>query len=236
MSLLDQFLWLIFPYLMLTIFVVGHIYRYNTDQFGWSAKSSEFLEKRFLRWGSLLFHWGIIFVFFGHVAGVLVPKGFYEQIGVTEEMYHFGAVWFGGAAGIMVVVGGFLLTLRRVSIKRIYKNSSMSDFIALIMLGVVVLLGFTNTIGYTATGGTFDYRENIGPWFRGILSFRPLPELMISAPLGFKLHILSAFVLFAMWPFTRLVHIWSIPLTYLKRRYVVFRKMNPKKALKNTSK
>ncbi|MDP5275316.1 respiratory nitrate reductase subunit gamma [Chengkuizengella axinellae] len=236
MSLLDQFLWLIFPYLMLTIFVVGHIYRYNTDQFGWSAKSSEFLEKRQLKWGSLLFHWGIIFVFFGHVAGVLVPKAFFDSIGITEEMYHFGAVWFGGAAGVMVVVGGFLLTLRRVTVKRIYKNSSKSDFIALIMLGVVVLLGFTNTVGYTASGGTFDYRENIGPWFRGILTFRPLPELMITAPLGFKLHILSGLVLFAMWPFTRLVHVWSIPLTYMKRRYVVFRKMNPRKALKGTQK
>src|SRR5690606_7973134 len=89
MSTYDQFFWLIYPYLMLTLFVVGHIYRYNTDTFGWSAKSSEFLEMSRLRWGSLLFHWGIIFVFFGHVAGILVPKGFYEAVGITEEMYHF---------------------------------------------------------------------------------------------------------------------------------------------------
>lgn len=229
MTYLDIFLWVVFPYITLTIFVLGHIYRYNTDQFGWSAKSSEFLEMRRLKWGSILFHWGIIFVFFGHVAGILVPKVFYNIIGVTDHMYHFGAVWFGGAAGLACVIGGAILWLRRTSVKRIAKNSHFADYVSLFFLGLVVLVGFTNTVGYSASGGTFDYRDAIGPWFRGILTFRPNPAYMVLAPLGFQLHVLLAFLLFAIWPFTRLVHIWSLPLTYLKRKYVVYRKMTPYK-------
>lgn len=229
MSLLDQFLWLIFPYIMLTLFVGGHFWRYNTDPFGWSAKSSEFLEKSRLRWASILFHWGIVFVFFGHVAGILIPKGLYEWIGITEQMYHFGAVWFGGAAGVMTVIGVILLLIRRMTVPRIRVNSGKSDFFVLILLAIVILTGFTNTVGYTATGGQFDYRETIGPWFRGILTFSPDPELMIGAPLGFKIHILTALFLFGIWPFTRLVHVWSLPLEYLNRRYVVYRRMRPKK-------
>lgn len=233
MTNFDYFLWLIVPYISLTIFVVGHIYRYNTDQFGWSAKSSEFIEKDgLLKWGSNLFHYGITFVFFGHVGGILIPKPFFDAIGVTEEMYHLGAITFGIAAGIAMLVGGALLTIRRISSKRVKRNSSRMDLFVLLLLGVVTIAGFSSTIGYTATGYPFDYRTTIGPWFRGILSFRPVPELMVGAPIGFQLHILAAFALFAIFPFTRLVHMWSLPLEYLTRKYVIYRKATPRKALR----
>jgi len=225
----DYFLWLVFPYISLTVFVLGHIYRYNHDPFGWSAKSSEFLSKdRFLKWGSLFFHWGIVFVFFGHVAGILIPKSFFDFLGITDDLYHFGAVWFGGVAGVATVIGGGLLFIRRVTNKRITRNGGKADLLTLILLGIVVLAGFTNTVGYTATGGTFDYRETLGPWFRGLLIFRPRPELMAGAPLGFQLHVFAAFLLFAVWPFTRLVHVFSLPLEYLKRKYIIYRKTTPK--------
>ena len=230
MSNLDIFLWVVFPYISLTIFVLGHIYRYNKDQFGWTAKSSQFLEQKRLRFGSTVFHYGIIFVFFGHVAGVLIPKAFFDSIGITDDLYHFGAIWFGGLAGVAVVVGGFILFLRRVSVKRVIKNSTVSDYISLIMLGIVVLVGFTATAGYTASGGDFDYRVVIGPWAREILTFSPSAGMVASmaqAPIGFQLHVFFAFVLFAIWPFTRLVHVFSLPLGYLKRRYVVYRNQKP---------
>jgi len=227
MNYLDIFLWVILPYITLTIFVLGHIYRYNTDQFGWTAKSSELLEMQRLKWGSLFFHWGIIFVFLGHVAGILIPKGFYDVVGVSDHLYHFGAFWFGGTAGLACVIGGAILFLRRVSVKRISINSHFTDYLSLVFLGLVVLAGFTNTIGYSASGGTFDYRLAIGPWFRSLFIFRPNPAYMATAPVGFQVHVLLAFLLFAIWPFTRLVHVWSLPLTYLKRRYVVYRKMTP---------
>ncbi len=228
MTILAQFLWLIYPYVMLTLFVFGHIYRYNTDQFGWSAKSSEFLEKGRLGWASTLFHWGIVFVFFGHVAGILIPRGFYDAIGITDHMYHFGAVYIGGLAGLATIVSIVFLLVRRLTVRRIFVNSSKSDFLVLTLLIVVIGTGFTNTVGYTATGGVFDYRAFIGPWFRGILTFRPDTSLILAAPLGFQIHILAAFLLFGVWPFTRLVHVWSLPLEYLNRRYVVYRSVGPK--------
>src|SRR5690625_1384784 len=132
MSKLDIFLWVIFPYISTSFFILGHIYRYNTDQFGWTAKSSQFLEQKRLRLGSILFHYGIIFVFFGHVAGLLIPKSWFDTIGISNDLYHFGAIWFGGLAGIVTVIGGFLLFVRRISIKRIINNSSPSDYVTLI--------------------------------------------------------------------------------------------------------
>src|SRR5690625_2483440 len=234
MTRIDMLFWIVIPYISIAIFILGHIYRYNTDQFGWTAKSSQFLEQRKLRLGSILFHYGIIFVFFGHVAGLLIPKAWFDFFGVTSDMYHFGAVFFGGIAGIVTVIGGALLFWRRVSVKRIIKNSDVSDYVALVILGIVVLVGFTNTVGYTASGGTFDYRVTIGPWLREIITLRPSEGMvldMANSPLGFQAHVLLAFFLFAVWPFTRLVHVFSLPLKYLQRRYIPYRNMrSPRKA------
>src|SRR5690625_1647028 len=228
MTRVEILLWIVIPYIAIAIFILGHIYRYNTDQFGWTAKSSQFLEQRRLRWGSRLFHYGIIFVFFGHVAGLLIPKAWFDFFGITSDMYHFGAVFFGGIAGIVTVIGGALLFFRRVSVKRIIKNSDVSDYVALVILGIVVLVGFTNTVGYTASGGTFDYRVTIGPWIRELLLLSPSESMilaMASSPIGFRLHVILAFLLFAIWPFTRLVHVFSLPLKYLNRRYIPYRNM-----------
>lgn len=222
----DIFLWIIFPYITITVFVVGHIYRYQTDQFNWQAKSSEIFEKKLLKWGSPLFHYGIIFVFFGHVAGIVIPKEFWESIGVTNHMYHFGAVWVGGLMGVITLIGILILLYRRFSVKRVYKNNTIWDGLVFLLLLIVIIVGFTNTVGYTATGGTFDYREAIGPWFRGLFVFRPRPDLMVGAPLGFQIHVLTSFLLFSIWPFSRLVHLWSYPFKYLNRGYVLFRNLH----------
>ena len=233
MGPIDFFLWVAYPYITLTIFIVGHIWRYNHDQFGWSAQSSQFLRSdRLLKWGSLLFHIGVIFVFFGHIGGIVIPHTFYPMIGISEEMYHFGAVWFGSLAGAAMVIGGALLTIRRLSDKRVKSQGSRADLYVLLLIGIVTVVGFTNTAWYTATGGDFDYRYTIGPWFRGILSFRPMPEMLAFAPWGFQAHVIAAFTLFAVWPFTRLVHVWSLPLEYIKRKCIIYRRANPNKSKK----
>lgn len=235
MTHLENFFWVSFPYIMLTMFVVGHIYRYNVDQFGWSAKSSEFLEKKQLKWGSILFHYGIIFVFFGHVAGILIPKAVYDAVGITTHMYHFGAVWIGGLAGIATIIGILLLMIRRFTVKRIFIHSTYRDILVLILLTLTIVTGFVNTVWYTGRGVAFEYRETISPWFRGLLVLNPMPDLMRGAPLGFQIHIVSAFLLFGIWPFTRLVHVWSLPLEYLNRRFVVYRAVFARKALVTSS-
>lgn len=221
---MQQFLWVIFPYLTVTIFIVGHIYRYTTDQLTWTAKSSEFLEKKSLRWGSMLFHIGIIFVFAGHVVGLLVPKSLTASLGVSESLYHAGAVFGGGFAGLLTFAGILILLTRRLTNKRVRMTSDTSDMITIIIILLIIVLGMYNKLIGSQFHPLFDYRETISPWFRGLLTFNPDAALMQGVPLGFRLHILLSFALLGIWPFTRLVHVWSVPLSYFKRSYILYRK------------
>ncbi|HET7480870.1 MAG TPA: respiratory nitrate reductase subunit gamma [Rubrobacteraceae bacterium] len=237
MSLWDQFLWVIFPYLALGTFVLGHVYRYVYDQYGWTPKSSQFLERRLLMWGVLLFHWGFLFVLAGHVMGLLVPIGVYRSLGVTDESYHFLSLWAGSVAGVAAMVGILLLNVRRWFVGRVRNNTDTMRFLTDAVLMLVILLGLAATIGYRVYVSqyelphAFEYRENIGPWFRSLFAFSPDPQLMVGAPLIFQIHTLSAFLLFALWPFSSLVHVWSVPLGYLRRSYIQYRSSNPRAAL-----
>ncbi|MFV9510103.1 respiratory nitrate reductase subunit gamma [Tepidibacillus sp. LV47] len=231
MNFWNQFWWVIFPYLMLAIFVIGHIYRYNTDQLGWTAKSSEFMEKNTLKWGSILFHVGILMVLGGHLVGLLIPKAWTEAVGISEEMYHASAIFGGGIAGLITFTGILILLFRRVNVKRVRLTSSFSDMLVAILLFIEIVMGMYNTLGYNLFVGGFDYRETLAPWLRGLLVFRPDPTLMIDVPLFFKLHTLFAFAIFGIWPFTRLVHVWSFPLEYLKRSTILYRSRNAQRVM-----
>ncbi|AID00025.1 nitrate reductase [Bacillus subtilis subsp. subtilis str. OH 131.1] len=218
-----QILWGIMPYIVLTIFIGGHIYRYQHDQFGWTAKSSEMLEKKKLAACSTLFHWGLLCVVGGHVMGILIPEGVYASLGISEHMYHKMAIGAGLPAGIAACTGLVILTYRRLFDKRIRKTSSPSDILTLLLLLFMMLSGVAATFLNIDSKG-FDYRTTVGPWFREIALFRPDPSLMESVPLWFKFHIVIGYVVFILWPFTRLVHVFSLPLKYLTRSYVVYRK------------
>ncbi|MCY8930183.1 respiratory nitrate reductase subunit gamma [Bacillus subtilis] len=218
-----QILWGVMPYIVLTIFIGGHIYRYQHDQFGWTAKSSEMLEKKKLAAGSTLFHWGLLCVVGGHVMGILIPEGVYASLGISEHMYHKMAIGAGLPAGIAACTGLVILTYRRLFDKRIRKTSSPSDILTLLLLLFMMLSGVAATFLNIDSKG-FDYRTTVGPWFREIVLFRPDASLMESVPLWFKFHIVIGYVVFILWPFTRLVHVFSLPLKYLTRSYVVYRK------------
>lgn len=228
--MIEQILWVILPYIVLTIFIGGHIYRYHHDQFGWTAKSSEMLEKKKLAVGSSLFHWGIFFVIGGHVMGVLIPESFYEALGISEHMYHKIAIGFGLPAGIAALSGLIILAYRRNADKRIRKTSSAGDLITLVTLLFMMATGLASTFLNIDSKG-FDYRTTIGPWFRNIFLFKPDASLMESVPLWFKIHIVVGYAVFIVWPFTRLVHVFSMPLKYLTRSYVVYRKRAPRKSI-----
>ncbi|AOZ91345.1 respiratory nitrate reductase subunit gamma [Paenibacillus crassostreae] len=224
MSSGSQLLWVIYPYIIVIIFLLGLYYRYQTDQFGWTAKSSEILEKKKLRWGSLLFHIGIMLVLFGHIGGLLIPKSWLAAIGVSDHFYHIMAVGAGGFAGVLTLAGCLILLYRRISDPRIRKTSSFGDMLSIIMLTTIVVVGMGATI-FNAAGHTdFDYRETISPWIRGVLTFTPDGNLMKDVPIIFKIHVMLGFALFAVFPFTRLVHMLSMPIQYLKRTYVLYRK------------
>jgi len=220
----NQFLWVIFPYACIVIFIVGHIFRYRNDQFGWTAKSSEFIEKKQLMIGSVLFHIGVIPVIAGHVVGLGVPKEWTRALGISDHLYHMGAVWGGGFFGFVTLAGMLILTSRRFMLKNVRKLSSASDLIVNTLLLLIVFLGIYSVVATTATQPDFDYRDSISVWFRSLLILRPEANLMSVVPVAFQLHVLSGFLIFAMWPFTRLVHVWSVPLNYVGRSYILYRK------------
>jgi nitrate reductase gamma subunit len=222
---MDIFLWVIFPYLCLAVFVVGHFWRYRYDKFGWTTRSSQLYEDNLLRWGSPLFHFGILFVFLGHVMGLGVPKSWTDAMGVSEELYHLGAITIGAVAGFSTLVGMAILIYRRRTVGPVFSATTKMDKFMYLVLATVILLGLWNTVAGAIEnlGGHYNYREGVSVWFRGIFRLDLHPELMAAAPLSFQLHGLTAFGLFALWPFTRLVHVFSAPVGYLWRPYVVYR-------------
>lgn len=224
MNMIDQLLWVIFPYICLAVFVVGHIFRYRNDQFGWTAKSSEFIEKKQLMIGSLLFHLGIFPVILGHISGLGIPKSWMQAIGVSDHLYHIGAVYIGSFFGFMTLFGMIILTARRFTKSTVRKLSSTSDLIVNVILLFIVFMGMYATLVTNTVTPDFDYRTTISVWFRQLFILKPDAALMASVPISFKLHVLSGFLILAMWPFTRLVHAWSVPLNYVGRSYIIYRK------------
>lgn len=220
----NQFLWVIMPYLCIAIFFLGHLARFKFDKFSWTAKSSEFIEKKQLKWGSLMFHLGIIPVAMGHIVGLLMPASWLTAVGVSDHLYHIGAVYIGSVFGIITLIGMLLLTARRITKKNIRRLSSASDIIVNFLLLAIVFMGCYATLVTNATIPSFDYRETISVWFRQLFIFSPDADLMLQVPLAFKTHILLGFIIMAFWPFTRLVHVWSVPLTYASRSYIIYRK------------
>ncbi|MEJ7773238.1 MAG: respiratory nitrate reductase subunit gamma [Nocardioidaceae bacterium] len=219
---MSQFLWVVFPYICLTTFVVGHVWRYRYDQFGWTTRSSQLYENRLLRIGSPLFHFGILAVFLGHVMGLGVPKAWTEAVGVSEGIYHLMAVSIGAFAGFATVVGMAILIYRRRTTGPVFSATTLMDKVMYLFLATTIVLGLVNTVAANILGH-YDYREGVSVWFRGIFRFDLHPDLMAAAPLSFQLHGLVAMALFALWPFTRLVHAFSAPLGYLTRPYIVYR-------------
>ncbi|MFA5537412.1 MAG: respiratory nitrate reductase subunit gamma [Bacillota bacterium] len=226
MNLWYQFWWVILPYTAITIFVVGHIYRYNTDQPGWTTKSSQLLEKKKLRFGSIFFHLGLLLALGGHLGGLLIPKSWTDAAGISEQLYHQVALMMGGLAGLMALAGVLLLVARRFGDKRIRQNSSLSDQLIALLLLLQILIGVFNTLGFNFLIGGFNYRENLSIWLRELFIFSPNPQLMAEVPLTFQLHVLVGLLIFALWSFTRLVHMWSAPLEYLKRNNILYRRLS----------
>jgi len=219
---MNTFLWVVFPYISIAVFVVGLIWRYRYDKFGWTTRSSQIYEGRLLRIGSPLFHFGIILAFFGHVMGLLIPKSFTDAVGIPNAAYHVGAVAGGIVAGLMVTVGFVILVFRRRTVKRVFNATTVNDKVMYLVLGLVIFFGMFNTIS-SALSEQYNYRVGVSPWFRSIFMFQPQPELMAAAPIQFRLHAFLAFLLFLIWPFTRLVHVFSAPIGYLTRPYIVYR-------------
>jgi len=224
--ILNTALFAVWPYLCLTIFVVGHIWRWREDQFGWTTRTSELMEKRVLMWGSPIFHVGLIFLVAGHALGLVVPAAATSAIGIDPETYHIIALGGGLLAGFLVCLGLIILLVRRFVTKtRLRLVTRRGDIVMYILLAVVATLGMWATVGVNMlTEGGFDYRGTVGVWFRSIFMFNPNVAAMTGPGMHwiYQVHAFCAFLLLAMWPFTRLVHLWSIPLGYITRPLIVY--------------
>lgn len=210
---------MVLPYLALGAFAGGMVWRYRYDRLGWTTRSSQLFEQGLLRWGSPLFHLGMLLTVGGHVVGILVPEGWTTAAGLPTGAYHAMAVTLGVLAGGAAVLGLAILLYRRVTVPAVRQATTGNDKVMYVALAATLLLG----MAATTFGTGHDYRQSVSPWFRSIVLFDPDGQLMADAPLLFQLHALSAWALLAYWPFTRLVHFFSAPVGYLTRPYVVYR-------------
>lgn len=223
MTATQVLLWVVVPYVCIAVFVGGHVWRYRYDKFGWTTRSSQLYETRLLRLASPLFHFGILAALGGHVIGLVIPKSWTEALGLPEAAYHAMSLTLGTIAGVGTVVGMALLIYRRRTVGPVFSATTRNDKLMYVFLAVTILLGLLTTVLTNLSGHGHDYRETVSPYFRSVFRLAPEPDLMGPAPLGFDLHVLSAWLLFAIWPFTRLVHVFSAPVGYLTRPYVPYR-------------
>jgi nitrate reductase gamma subunit len=222
-SAVNMVLWIAVPYISIAVFVLGHYWRYRYDKFGWTTRSSQLYERALLRWGSPLFHFGILLVALGHIGGLLIPESWTAAMGISETAYHAVAVSLGTVAGFCTLAGAAILIYRRRTVGPVFSATTRNDKAMYVLLLGTILLGLGTTVLGNLTGHPHDYRLTVAPWFRSIIYLHPDTALILRAPIGFRLHALCAFALFAFWPFSRLVHVFSAPLGYLTRPYIVYR-------------
>lgn len=221
---MNLLLWGVLPYLCIGSMIGGSIWRYRYDKFGWTTRSSQLYESRLLRIGSPLFHFGILVVIVGHIGGLLIPQSWTEAIGVSESLYHAVALTLGVIAGVCTLTGILILVYRRRTTGPVFMATTKNDKLMYVLLvGAIVLGLWTTLVAIGAGHEAHNYRDTVSPWFRSVLMLRPDVAAMAAAPIQFHLHALVAMLLFAVWPFTRLVHAFTAPLHYLFRPYIVYR-------------
>jgi nitrate reductase gamma subunit len=217
-----------YPYLCLTVFIVASIIRFDREQYTWKTGSSQLLRTKQLRLGSNLFHVGILIIFFGHAGGLLTPIALFDAIGISHGFKQGLAIVVGGFAGLMCLVGIALLTHRRLFDARIRATSSFSDTAILLILFAQLLLGL---LTIPVSLGHMDGHEMVKfmSWAQGILTLQADAwKHVAEANILFKLHLTLGMTIFLLFPFTRLVHVWSAPIWYLGRRgYQVVRTRRP---------
>lgn len=224
MSLTGILLWGALPYVVVAISIAGTIWRWRYDQFGWTTRSSQLYESRLLRLGSPLFHFGILVVLVGHVIGLVIPKSWTDAAGLSQEAYHLQAVALGGIAGFCTLVGVAVLVYRRRATGPVFAATTRNDKAMYVVLVAAVVTGLATTLLGVGGGEQHNYRLTVSPWFRSLFWLHPDIPAMSRAGLAFQTHTLIGLLLFAVWPFTRLVHAFSAPIGYLFRPYIVYRR------------
>jgi nitrate reductase gamma subunit len=222
---LHTFLFGIYPYICLTVFLAGSLLRFDREQYTWKSDSSQLLRRGQLRWGSNLFHVGVLGIFFGHLFGLLTPLAVWHALGVTPAAKQMVAMVGGGAAGLMCLAGLLLLLHRRLTEPRIRATSRPMDFAVLYLLLAQLLLGlYSITVSWQHRDGAEMMK--LVHWAQYLVTFRSgAAGLIADVAWVFKAHLVLGFTIALVFPFSRLVHIWSGfgALAYLTRAYQVVR-------------
>ncbi|MYM27571.1 respiratory nitrate reductase subunit gamma [Duganella sp. CY15W] len=225
MNYLNQFLFGIYPYIALVIFFVGSLIRFDREQYTWKSESSQTLNTGMLRLGSPLFHVGVLGLFFGHAAGLLTPVWVWDALGVSHTVKQLVAMTAGGLMGAMCLLGLLMLLARRFSNDRVRARTTFKDKLVLLWLLATLLLGLSSI--FVSAGHLDGYMMVLlMTWAQHIVTFRgDAAGFIETAPLIFKLHLVMGMSLFVIFPFTRLVHVWSGfgAVTYLSRAYQLVR-------------
>lgn len=207
-----------YPYLCLTVFLLGSLLRYDREQYTWKTGSSQLLRRSQLMWGSNLFHVGILVIFIGHLGGLLTPVWIFDMVGISHSFKQVMAMVVGGVAGVVCFIGLTLLVHRRLFDPRIRRTSSFGDIAVLLMLYAQLTLGLA-TIPISAQHLDGHEMVKFMNWAQGVLTLQPgVAGLVADVSPVFKLHLLLGMTIFLVFPFTRLVHVWSAPVWYLGRR------------------
>lgn len=218
-------LWVILPYAAIATFVVGHWWRYKTDQFGWTSSSTQLFEHRILGWAGPAFHYGALAAIAGHVIGLMIPASFTEAIGMSEGTYRWFSAIPGALAGAVCIVGFVGLCWRRTTNPRVRRTTSRTDMVVYALLAVLIGLGCWMTFAHNLlTSDPYDYRETMSVWWRSLFTLRPDVDAATDADTVYQAHAVIAWAFWALFPFSRLVHAWSIPWQYVGRPYILYRR------------
>lgn len=207
----------IYPYLALAVLALGSIIRYDREPYGWRSGSSQLLRRKQLMWGSVLFHAGVLVIFFGHVGGLLTPIALFDALGIPHGSKQVMAIVVGGVAGLLAFAGATLLLHRRLADPRIRKTSSFSDIMILVLLWLQLAIGL-GTISVSTDHLDGHEMVKFMNWAQGIFTFQGDASSYIrDTHIIFKLHISLGLTILLLFPFTRLVHMLSAPVRYVWR-------------------
>jgi len=224
MEYLNNLLFGIYPYIAFTVFLLGSLVRYDRDQYTWKTGSSQLLESKQLRKGSIPFHIGILAILAGHFVGLLTPKAVWHVLGVSTEVKQLIAMGMGGFFGIICFYGMTILIKRRLGNERVRATSSKMDIAILLLLYAQLILGM---ISIFVSMGHLDGQEmlKLMSWAQNIVTINGsvAADSIKDVHIIFKLHVFLGMTIFLLFPFTRLVHVMSVPLKYITRNYQLVR-------------
>jgi nitrate reductase gamma subunit len=220
-----------YPYIALAVLTIGTIIRYDREPYSWRSGSSQLLRRKQLMWGSVLFHVGVLVIFFGHLVGLLTPIWVFDAMGISHGAKQLLAIIVGGLAGVMAIAGATLLVHRRLFDARVRAASSTSDTAIIILLWLQLFLGLA-TIPVSLQHLDGHEMVKFMSWAQGIFTFDPAASsYVLDANPVFKAHLFLGLTILLIFPFTRLVHMLSAPVRYLWRPgYQVVRQKTPRPA------